>query len=258
MATASASDGQWISAALRANSTSGGIRPSASRLMPVMRPSWPMRIESEMPAKKPIRIGRDRKVERTPRPSNRAAEVETADGEGEERRHCRPVRGLEPGHRREDGGHDGDGGGVGADDELARRAKDRIGDERSDRRVEPGLGRQTGDCRIGDGARQADRGDGEPGGDVGLDPSRPVAGKARQDRPGREGFGHRSAAAGESIDRARLEGGRASGVHGCPGSASARTAPTPVQAATSSPKMASTTGPGRRPARPWGCQRSRR
>ena len=71
IATASASDGQWMSAALRARSTKGAIRPSEVTGAPVTRLSWPVMIESEMPAKNPTRIGRERKVESTPSPSAR-------------------------------------------------------------------------------------------------------------------------------------------------------------------------------------------
>ena len=58
--------GQWIKSALLASSTSGVISPSDSIFTPVMRPSWPMNIDTDMPAKKPTRIGRDRKVANTP------------------------------------------------------------------------------------------------------------------------------------------------------------------------------------------------
>ena len=71
MAAASRSEGQWISPALWTRSTKGAIRPSEVTGAPVIRLSWPVMIESEMPAKKPTRIGRDRKVESTPSPSSR-------------------------------------------------------------------------------------------------------------------------------------------------------------------------------------------
>ena len=114
-----------------------------------------------------------------------AAEIEAADDQRQHRGDGGAIGGVEARHGGEDGGHDGDGGGVGTDDQLARRAEDGVGDERRDRGVEAGLGRQAGDRRIGDGGGQADRGDGEAGGDVALDPARPVAGEARQHRPGR-------------------------------------------------------------------------
>ena len=73
MAKASATEGQWMLPALRASSTKGRIRPSASIWTPVKRPIWPTRIESEMPMKKPVRIGRDRKLASTPSLSARAS-----------------------------------------------------------------------------------------------------------------------------------------------------------------------------------------
>ena len=132
------------------------------------------------------------------------ADVEAADDEGEQGGDGGAVGGLEAGHGREDRGHDGDGGGVGADHELPGRAEDRVGDQRRDRGIEPGLRRQAGDRRVGDRARQADRGDGEAGRDVSLQPGEPVALEARQDRPVRERVarGHGSTAARhEGADR---------------------------------------------------------
>ena len=73
MAAASRSVGRWIDPAFCASSTRGATRPSASILTPVIRPICPIRIESDTPAKKPVRIGRDRKVARTPSRSSRAS-----------------------------------------------------------------------------------------------------------------------------------------------------------------------------------------
>ena len=82
MAKASATEGQWMLPALRASSTNGRIRPSASIWTPVKRPIWPTRIESEMPMKKPVRIGRDRKLastpSRAPAPAGRARPTASA------------------------------------------------------------------------------------------------------------------------------------------------------------------------------------
>ena len=59
--------------ACASSSTTGRIKPSASMSTPVTRLICPIRIESEMPVKKPIRIGRDRKLARTPSRSTQAA-----------------------------------------------------------------------------------------------------------------------------------------------------------------------------------------
>ena len=72
IASASATEGQWMLPACFASSTNGAIRPFASIETPVKRPIWPTRIESEMPMKKPVRIGRDRKLASTPSRSARA------------------------------------------------------------------------------------------------------------------------------------------------------------------------------------------
>ena len=157
IAAASASEGQWIVAGLADEVDEGGDQAVGRRAgAPVTRLSWPMMIESEMPAKKPTRIGRDRKVERTPRPRSARRRGRSRRRSSASMAATRGAVGVgEAGHGGEDGGHDGDRRGVGADDQLARRAEDGVGDERRDRGVEAGLRRQAGDRRIGDGAGQA-------------------------------------------------------------------------------------------------------
>ncbi|MCY1229061.1 hypothetical protein D9M72_414120 [compost metagenome] len=71
-AKANASVGQWIEPACRRSSSTGDTKPSDSILTPVKRLICPTRIDSEMPAKKPVRIGRDRKVASTPSRTRRA------------------------------------------------------------------------------------------------------------------------------------------------------------------------------------------
>jgi hypothetical protein len=77
IAAPSASEGQWIKSALSTISKSGPINPSDSIFKPVRRPIWPMMIESEIPARKPVRIGRDRRVASIPSRSARAMKQNT-------------------------------------------------------------------------------------------------------------------------------------------------------------------------------------
>ena len=73
MPRASTRDGQWIDPAFCRSSTIGLSKPSDSMSTPVTRSICPIRIESEMPVKNPVRIGRDRKFARTPSRSTHAA-----------------------------------------------------------------------------------------------------------------------------------------------------------------------------------------
>ena len=188
MATARASDGQWISAGLADELDEGREQAVGVDVDPGDAPELADQ-DRERDAGEEADEDRPRQEGREDAEAEQAgAEVEAADDEGEQRGDGGAVGGLEAGHGREDRGHDGDGRGVGADDELPRRAEDRVGDQRRDRGVEPGLRRQAGDRRIGDGARQADRGDGEAGRDVSLQPGR--AGSPRGS-PGSAGPGAR-------------------------------------------------------------------
>ena len=66
-------DGQWIDPAFCRSSMTGLSKPSDSMSTPVTRLICPTKIDSEMPVKNPIRIGRDRKFARTPSRSTHAA-----------------------------------------------------------------------------------------------------------------------------------------------------------------------------------------
>ena len=87
---------------------------------------------------------------------------------------------------RRDGAHgqrgDQAGGGVRADDEQARGAEQRVGDQRRDDRVESHDGRHADDAGIGHALRYHDRPDGEAGQDVRQQPVAPVGGKPAEDR----------------------------------------------------------------------------
>ena len=96
MEAARSNDGQWTVATLPASSRIGEISPSDSILRPVTLPIWPTRIDSEMPAKKPTRIGRDRKVANTPSPSSPRAEIHPAHHKGQHRRGCDAVARRKP------------------------------------------------------------------------------------------------------------------------------------------------------------------
>ena len=192
MAAARPSDGQWIVAASRASSTRGGSRPSASMSTPVTRleladEDRERDAREEADEDRPRQEGREHAEPEQPRP-----EVVAADDEREHGRDTGAVSRLEARHGGEDCREDGHRRGVGADDQLARRTEDGVGDERRDAGVEPGLRRQAGDRRVGDGTRKPDGCDGEAGGDIAPEPGRAVAGEARQDRPGRKraGSGH--------------------------------------------------------------------
>ncbi len=67
----------------------------------------------------------------------------------------------------DDGGHrgrkHGHGCSVGPDDQEPGRTEDRVGDRSNNACVDAGFRQQTGDRGIGDGARQAHRGDRQPG-----------------------------------------------------------------------------------------------
>ena len=72
--------------------------------------------------------------------------------------------------------------GIRSDDQLSRWPEDRIGDQRRDAGVEAGLGRQPGDCRIGDSAGQADRSDRQSCRDIAAQPSRTITAEAGGER----------------------------------------------------------------------------
>ena len=160
------------------SSSTGASRPSASISTPVKRPICPIRIESEMPMKNPVRMGRDRKVARMPSRSTHAA-GKTIRRQAPALRRCRrgPLRGRpalaatrgqhprKHRHRRR----------VRTDDELPRGAKQRVGDQRRDAGVDAGLGRQPRYRGIGDGAGKPNRGDRQARRDVVAQPSPAVA-----------------------------------------------------------------------------------
>ena len=70
---------------------------------------------------------------------------------------------------------------VGTHDQFSRGAKEGVGHQRSDAGVNSGFRRQARDCRISDGAWQADRRHCQPGCDIVSDPARLIAGKAREE-----------------------------------------------------------------------------
>ena len=119
-----------------------------------------------------------------PQPQRAGDEAEYPDGERQQRGHGDAV-GRHPRrrvNRREHRRQHRHRRRVRANDQLPRRAEDRIGHGRRDAGVEARLRRQAGDRRIGDGARQPHRGDRQSCGDIALQPGRPVALQARQKR----------------------------------------------------------------------------
>ena len=86
---------------------------------------------------------------------------------------------------RRDGAHgqrgDQAGGGVRADDEQARGAEERVGNQRRDDGVEPRDGWHADDAGIGHALRYHDRPDGEAGQKVRHQPFAPVGGKPAED-----------------------------------------------------------------------------
>jgi hypothetical protein len=68
--------------------------------------------------------------------------------------------------RRQAGGDQQACGGVRADDQLPRRAEQRIGEQREDRRVDADDRRYAGEVGVGEANRQGDRRDRHPGGYV--------------------------------------------------------------------------------------------
>ena len=176
-------------------------------------PICPIRIESEMPAKNPVRIGRDRKLARTP------SEMPEREAQG---RHPAPAPRQGPGgppRRQRYARDNGDQNrrqyrhrrGVRPNDQLPRRTEQSIGDQRRDAGVNAGLGRQPRDCRIGDGARKTDRRNGKPRRKVVSQPAGPVSGEARQERDPK-----RPAAGTVGLRRNRFEHSSASQIRFSP------------------------------------------
>ena len=128
----------------------------------------------------PVEVAGQDRLREEAREEAEAAEpghdVERARDQRQHRQEREVPRGValrQRGEARRD--HDA-GGGVGAEDQLARGAEQRIGHQREDRGVDADRSRHAGELRVGDPDRQADRRDRQA--------RRHVLGQPRRDRSG--------------------------------------------------------------------------
>ena len=102
-------------------------------------------------------------------PRDAAGDQDPRRHQGEQGEQRGVTRGVAGGERTEAGGDDQTGGRVGADDQLAGRTENRVGEQREDRRVDPDDDRHASEIRVGDADRQRHRGHREPGAEVAPD-----------------------------------------------------------------------------------------
>src|SRR5512132_2130076 len=154
--------------------------------MPSMPPTWPVATWIPTPVRKPTSTVRDRKSARKPRRATRASHSSPARQQRAQPSQGDPLRRgrLEPGDPEagDPGEHDRGRGRVRPDDQVPRRPEQREGGDRDQDRVQAGDDRHPGDLGIAHGLGDRQRGQGDRGDDVALQPTPLVRPDPVQDR----------------------------------------------------------------------------
>jgi hypothetical protein len=123
-------------------------------------------------------------------PSPASGDTEQAGNERQGDCHIHVTGGIAGNQRTDRRGNDGAGSRIGIHHQLSRRAEQRIGHGRENRRVDAGHGREAGELGVSDANGKGDRGKRDACEQVALEPLATVgAGDPESGHPAFEGWG---------------------------------------------------------------------